>query len=98
MNCGDDALYNLWMATGGGDVQRSPSLAIGLVDVGVMFQKEGHHIHAAIDAGLQGGNKERSWDAATRHRFALGCLKTPKTVTKKLKDVNKFKGTVQTTS
>lgn len=57
VKCGrvSDALYNVWMTTGGGDVQRSPSLAVGLVDVGVMFQKEGHHIHAAIYAGLLGG-------------------------------------------
>lgn len=74
-----DALYNLRMATGGGDVQRRPSLAVGLVDAGVLIQKEGHHIHAAIYAGLWGEKKKRSWGAATRRHFALGCLKTPKT-------------------
>lgn len=90
------------MAAGSGDVQRSPSLAVGLVDAGVVFQQEGNHIHAAIDAGLQGGKKEESgWDAATRHHFARGGFEAPKTVTKqketsKNKDVNKCRGTEQT--
>lgn len=87
-----DALYNLRMATGGGDVQRRPSLAVGLVDAGVLIQKEGHHIHVAIYAGLW-GEKKRSWGAATQRHFALGCLKTPKTGKKNTqnnKDVNKL--------
>lgn len=54
-----DALDNIRMATGGGDVQRRPSLAVGLVDAGVLIQKEGHHVHAAIYAGLRGRKQEQ---------------------------------------
>lgn len=54
-----DALDNIRMATGGGNVQRRPSLAVGLVDAGVLIQKEGHHVHAAIYAGLRGRKQEQ---------------------------------------
>lgn len=45
-------LCNVSVAAGGSNMQRRPSLTVNLVHVGIMLQKEGHHLHAAIYAGL----------------------------------------------
>lgn len=82
-------------------MQRSPSLAVGLVDAGVMFQKEGHHIHAAIYAGLRGGKQGEELGCCHATSLRCGMFEDAEDVkkkhTSKNKDVNKRRGTVQTT-
>lgn len=34
-------------------MQRRPSLTVSLVHTGIMLHQEGHHLHAAIYAGLE---------------------------------------------
>lgn len=54
-NCRDIYYYllcNVRVAAGGSNMQRCPSLTVNLVHTGTMLQKKGHHLHAAIYAGL----------------------------------------------
>jgi len=39
-------------------MQRRPSLTVHLVHVGTMLQKEGHDVHAAVNAGLCSTEKD----------------------------------------
>lgn len=53
-NCRDIyyTLCNVRVAAGGSNMQWCPSLTVNLVHIGTTLQKERHHLHAAINAGL----------------------------------------------
>lgn len=51
-------LCNVGVSTGSRHVQRRPALAVSLVHAGLTLHQEGHHLHAAIDAGLEDGETE----------------------------------------
>lgn len=55
-------------------MQRRPSLTVNLVHVGITLQKEGHHLHAAIYAGLCRREENRDKNRAAAVNVFFCCF------------------------